>query len=433
MRCRRSIRPDRAYTPARSYASRVRPGEDGAGEPKGRRRRLRGRIQALPPGSASRASPSANPVGRREERCRDGRSLGRAGKLNRGDPRGRAAGVRGAVARGARAAARRAARAGRRAGPHRRHRCRPRRGARDLAPPSLARRRPPTSTAAGAAHRRRFACRSACGVARRRPARLARARARPQPQAARRGRLPRRAPATPTTRRSRRAACAGARARARAAHRRQRPRSWSCARTARARRRRRAPLTVEPRPVALPAGIDRRRGRRAQGLLRRRSGPPSCPTWSAARSRRRRGRAGPRGRRRRVARGRRGEVAPGVGADASRWDGTAAGEVAARRLYQFRVTATDASGARATSSATGAARRRRAHRGTVAGRAFTFLRYRFPLVGAHDYGEGAARSAAAAGHQGQDVFAACGTPLVAARGGVVKFKQYQSRAPATTS
>ena len=32
------------------------------------------------------------------------------------------------------------------------------------------------------------------------------------------------------------------------------------------------------------------------------------------------------------------------------------------------------------------------------------------------------------GHQGQDVFADCGTPLVAARGGTVKLKQYHSAA-----
>ena len=60
--------------------------------------------------------------------------------------------------------------------------------------------------------------------------------------------------------------------------------------------------------------------------------------------------------------------------------------------------------------------------------AFNFLRYRFPLVGAHDYGESPRRFGGGRGHQGQDVFAECGTPLVAARGGVVKFKQYHSRA-----
>jgi murein DD-endopeptidase MepM/ murein hydrolase activator NlpD len=31
-------------------------------------------------------------------------------------------------------------------------------------------------------------------------------------------------------------------------------------------------------------------------------------------------------------------------------------------------------------------------------------------------------------HQGQDVFAACGTPVVAARGGIVRWKAFQSRA-----
>jgi murein DD-endopeptidase MepM/ murein hydrolase activator NlpD len=48
--------------------------------------------------------------------------------------------------------------------------------------------------------------------------------------------------------------------------------------------------------------------------------------------------------------------------------------------------------------------------------------------GPHGYGEFAARFGGGRGHQGQDVFAACGTPLVAARGGKVKFKQYHSRA-----
>jgi murein DD-endopeptidase MepM/ murein hydrolase activator NlpD len=60
--------------------------------------------------------------------------------------------------------------------------------------------------------------------------------------------------------------------------------------------------------------------------------------------------------------------------------------------------------------------------------AFTFLRYRFPLIGAHHYAEEAARFGGGRGHQGQDVFAACGTPIVAARGGVVKFKQFESAA-----
>ena len=60
--------------------------------------------------------------------------------------------------------------------------------------------------------------------------------------------------------------------------------------------------------------------------------------------------------------------------------------------------------------------------------AFVFLRHQFPIRGPHGYGEYAARFGGGRGHQGQDVIAACGTPLVAARGGMVKFKQYHSAA-----
>ena len=44
------------------------------------------------------------------------------------------------------------------------------------------------------------------------------------------------------------------------------------------------------------------------------------------------------------------------------------------------------------------------------------------------YGTGGAAFGGGRGHQGHDVFAACGTPLWAARGGVVQFKQYHGRA-----
>jgi murein DD-endopeptidase MepM/ murein hydrolase activator NlpD len=55
----------------------------------------------------------------------------------------------------------------------------------------------------------------------------------------------------------------------------------------------------------------------------------------------------------------------------------------------------------------------------------------FPVRGQHDYGgAGAEFGSGRAGHshQGQDVFAECGTPMVAARGGLVKFKQYHAAA-----
>ena len=59
---------------------------------------------------------------------------------------------------------------------------------------------------------------------------------------------------------------------------------------------------------------------------------------------------------------------------------------------------------------------------------FLFQRHIFPIRGAHTMGTGAAAFGGGRGHQGQDVFAKCGTPLVAARGGRVKFKQYHSAA-----
>ena len=56
------------------------------------------------------------------------------------------------------------------------------------------------------------------------------------------------------------------------------------------------------------------------------------------------------------------------------------------------------------------------------GTAFGYHDHKFPLRGAHDYGDGIG---AGRGHQGQDVFAKCGTEIQAARGGKVQFKGYQ--------
>ena len=53
----------------------------------------------------------------------------------------------------------------------------------------------------------------------------------------------------------------------------------------------------------------------------------------------------------------------------------------------------------------------------------------FPIAGPHEIGERYAQSfGGGRGHQGHDIFAACGTPLVAAHGGVVQHVAYQSRA-----
>jgi murein DD-endopeptidase MepM/ murein hydrolase activator NlpD len=53
---------------------------------------------------------------------------------------------------------------------------------------------------------------------------------------------------------------------------------------------------------------------------------------------------------------------------------------------------------------------------------------RFPIRGRHWYGDFGASFGGGRGHQGQDVFAACGTPLVAVRGGRVQVRDYHGRA-----
>jgi murein DD-endopeptidase MepM/ murein hydrolase activator NlpD len=104
------------------------------------------------------------------------------------------------------------------------------------------------------------------------------------------------------------------------------------------------------------------------------------------------------------------------------WDGIAGGRVQRAGRYSFRVSAESAAGLRAVSSAAPPT-------SNVPDPAeFVFLNHAFPVRGAHGYGEHAATFGGGRGHQGQDVFAACGTPLVAARGGVVEFKQFHGRA-----
>jgi murein DD-endopeptidase MepM/ murein hydrolase activator NlpD len=111
------------------------------------------------------------------------------------------------------------------------------------------------------------------------------------------------------------------------------------------------------------------------------------------------------------------DVAPNV-ADTIRWDGTSGeGKPARNGHYSFRVSPqTPAPGARKAASS------------TTLSLTFTFYGYAFPILGHHEFGMGAGRFGAARSghtHQGQDVMAACGTPLVAARGGKVQYSGYQ--------
>jgi murein DD-endopeptidase MepM/ murein hydrolase activator NlpD len=115
-----------------------------------------------------------------------------------------------------------------------------------------------------------------------------------------------------------------------------------------------------------------------------------------------------------------GEVAPDT-PQALQWDGLAGGRVQRDGRYAFRVSAADATGLRASSAQS-------AEEPGLQADEFFFLRHQFPVRGPHGFGESEARFGGGRGHQGQDVFAACGTPIVAARGGTVKFKQYHSAA-----
>jgi murein DD-endopeptidase MepM/ murein hydrolase activator NlpD len=113
---------------------------------------------------------------------------------------------------------------------------------------------------------------------------------------------------------------------------------------------------------------------------------------------------------------------PPAGETASvRWKGLVSKHVAPMTRYGFRLEVPSQSGAKVANAASDDIQRD----------AFDFRPALFPIMGKHDYGSsgnrfGAPRSGHT--HQGQDVLAACGTPLRAARGGIVKAKQYQSAA-----
>lgn len=93
-----------------------------------------------------------------------------------------------------------------------------------------------------------------------------------------------------------------------------------------------------------------------------------------------------------------------------RWDGRAKGRTVAGGRYRFTVTPAGGAAASAT---------------------FQLRTEVFPIAGAHRFGTGAGRYGAGRGgrsHEGQDIFARCGTPLVAARAGTVQDRKFQSAA-----
>jgi murein DD-endopeptidase MepM/ murein hydrolase activator NlpD len=104
-----------------------------------------------------------------------------------------------------------------------------------------------------------------------------------------------------------------------------------------------------------------------------------------------------------------------------RWDGTSnEGRPARNGRYSFRI-----------GPQTAAPPARQATKSTALSLSFDFYGYAFPILGKHEFSMGAGRFGAPRSghtHQGQDVMAACGTPLVAARGGQVQYAGYQGAA-----
>jgi murein DD-endopeptidase MepM/ murein hydrolase activator NlpD len=102
------------------------------------------------------------------------------------------------------------------------------------------------------------------------------------------------------------------------------------------------------------------------------------------------------------------------------WSGSIKGKAQSEGRYAFRISALNAStaGLRSAPSAPGA-------------ESVSLYGHVFPVRGRHDFGGAGARFGSGRSghsHQGQDVFAACGTPLVAARGGKVKFAGFHAAA-----
>jgi murein DD-endopeptidase MepM/ murein hydrolase activator NlpD len=103
------------------------------------------------------------------------------------------------------------------------------------------------------------------------------------------------------------------------------------------------------------------------------------------------------------------------------WNGRLGRAAATPGRYSFRLTAATPTGAVARSAQTGDLERD----------AFDLYDHVFPVRGKHDFGgSGAHFGAGRSGHshQGHDVFASCGTRMVAARGGRVQFTQYHAAA-----
>jgi murein DD-endopeptidase MepM/ murein hydrolase activator NlpD len=129
----------------------------------------------------------------------------------------------------------------------------------------------------------------------------------------------------------------------------------------------------------------------------------------------------------------RNDVPPNVG-DSVQWDGTISGQRSAPNgRYRFQIVPQDESPAamQSLSRSIQEAKRQASSSAQSFVLNFSLYGYAFPILGAHDFGSSGARfGAGRAGHthQGQDVMAECGTPLVAARGGRVRYSGWDGAA-----
>jgi peptidase M23-like protein len=101
------------------------------------------------------------------------------------------------------------------------------------------------------------------------------------------------------------------------------------------------------------------------------------------------------------------------------WNGATAGRAQPDGRYTFRVAAPAVVGSSAQAAPPGG------------DESITLVGHMFPIRGPHQFNLGAGRFGAGRSghvHQGQDVMAACGTPLVAARGGKVLYSGYHALA-----
>jgi hypothetical protein len=103
------------------------------------------------------------------------------------------------------------------------------------------------------------------------------------------------------------------------------------------------------------------------------------------------------------------------------WDGMIAGVAQPDGRYVFQVAATP-------SPSPGAARAAQAAAPAPRRESFWLVHDVFPIAGPHTYGDPFGVSRGSRIHQGQDIMAACGTPLVATRTGTVKFAGTQALA-----